>query len=40
MLISKIIDCVFVEYSLNNNTYRFLVKNSEISKIANNTISE
>ena len=35
----KIIDCVFVEYSLHSTTYRLLVVNLEVFKISNDTIS-
>ena len=36
----KIVDCVFVRYSLHNTTYRFLVVNSKVSEISNDTIME
>ena len=36
----KTIDCVFIGYSLNSTTYRFLVINSEVNEISNNTIME
>ena len=36
----KTVDCVFVGYSLHNTTYRFLIVNSEVSEISNNTIRE
>ena len=36
----KILDWVFVGYSLHSTTYRFLVVNFEVSEISNNTIME
>lgn len=36
----KTVDCAFVGYSLNSTTYRFLVFNSEVPEISNNTIIE
>ena len=36
----KTVDAVFIGYSLDSNTYRFLVINSEISEILNNTLIE
>ena len=36
----KTVDYVFVGYSLNSTTYRFLVFNSKVSEISNNTIIE
>ena len=36
----KTVDAIFVGYSLDSNTYRFLVINSEISEITNNTLIE
>ena len=36
----KTVDAIFVRYSLDSNTYRFLVINSEISEISNNTLIE
>ena len=36
----EIVDCVFVEYSLHSTTYRFLVVNSEVSKMSNGNIME
>jgi len=37
---SKTVDYVFVRYSLHNTTYRFLVVNSKVSEISNDTIME
>ena len=36
----KIVDAIFIRYTLDSNINRFLVVNSEISKISNNTIIE
>jgi len=37
---TKIVDCVFVRYSLHSTTYRLLVVNSEVSEISNDIIME
>lgn len=34
------VDAIFIGYSLNSNTYRFLVIKSEINEISNDTIIE
>ena len=36
----KIVDYVFVGYSLHSTTYRFLVVNSEVTKMSNVTIMQ
>jgi len=36
----KNVNCIFVGYSLHDTSYRFLVVNSEVSKISNGTIME
>ena len=36
----KTVDTVFIGFAQNSNSYRFLVFNSEISDISNNTIME
>jgi len=36
----KTVYCVFIGYYLHNTTYRFLVINSEVNEISNNTIME
>ena len=36
----KNVDCVFVGYSLNSTTYRFLMFDSKVLEISNNTIIE
>ena len=36
----KIVDCIFIGYNHNNTTYRFLVHESKILDIQNNTIME
>ena len=36
----KTVDTIFIEYALDSNVNRFLVVNSEISEISNNTIIE
>ena len=36
----KTVDCVFIGYALNSAAYRFLVVNSQVSEINNNTIME
>jgi len=36
----KTVDCVFVGYSLHSTTYRFLVFNSKVSEISNDTVME
>jgi len=38
--IGPTVDCVFVGYFLHSTTYRFLVVNSKVFKISNNTIME
>ena len=34
----KIVNCIFFGYSLHNITYKFVVVNSEVSEISNDTI--
>ena len=36
----KTVDVVFIGYALDSNVNRFLVANSEISEISNNTINK